>query len=121
MNSNTELGEFLKVRRALVSPAGDGGPRRRVPGLRREEVALGVQLLQVGSVPGAVAVASQSERALEDRLAAARAGELLLDPARARQRVLHLSERRQRCPAVREGRLVAPRPGRVHLRGQPPA
>ncbi|MGO2492608.1 MAG: helix-turn-helix transcriptional regulator [Glutamicibacter arilaitensis] len=40
MNSNTELGEFLKVRRALVSPAGDGGPRRRVPGLRREEVAV---------------------------------------------------------------------------------
>ncbi|MGZ2225225.1 hypothetical protein [Glutamicibacter sp. HZAU] len=40
MNSNTELGEFLKARRALVSPAGDGGPRRRVPGLRREEVAV---------------------------------------------------------------------------------
>ncbi|WP_411730711.1 helix-turn-helix transcriptional regulator [Paeniglutamicibacter sp.] len=39
MNAGTELGEFLKVRRALVSPAGDGGPRRRVPGLRREEVA----------------------------------------------------------------------------------
>ncbi|MDO2934804.1 helix-turn-helix transcriptional regulator [Paeniglutamicibacter sulfureus] len=39
MTAGTELGEFLKVRRALVSPAGDGGPRRRVPGLRREEVA----------------------------------------------------------------------------------
>lgn len=34
-----ELGEFLRARRALMSPAGDGGPRRRVPGLRREEVA----------------------------------------------------------------------------------
>src|SRR5690606_36844334 len=40
LDSNTELGEFLKARRALVSPAGDGGPRRRVPGLRREEVAV---------------------------------------------------------------------------------
>lgn len=39
MNPGTELGEFLKVRRALVLPAGDGGPRRRVPGMRREEVA----------------------------------------------------------------------------------
>ncbi|GGG60222.1 transcriptional regulator [Kocuria dechangensis] len=39
MTPGTELGEFLKARRALASPAGDGGPRRRVPGLRREEVA----------------------------------------------------------------------------------
>src|SRR5690606_1205907 len=40
LDSNTELGEFLRARRALVSPGGDGGPRRRVPGLRREEVAV---------------------------------------------------------------------------------
>ncbi|MCV9994294.1 helix-turn-helix transcriptional regulator [Paeniglutamicibacter sp. ZC-3] len=39
MIPGTELGEFLKARRALVLPAGDGGPRRRVPGMRREEVA----------------------------------------------------------------------------------
>lgn len=39
MNPGTELGEFLKARRALIQPAGDGGPRRRVPGMRREEVA----------------------------------------------------------------------------------
>ena len=39
MSTGTELGEFLRARRALTSPAGDGGPRRRVPGLRREEVA----------------------------------------------------------------------------------
>lgn len=39
MSPGTELGEFLKARRALVPPPGDGGPRRRVPGLRREEVA----------------------------------------------------------------------------------
>ncbi|WP_129843221.1 helix-turn-helix transcriptional regulator [Streptomyces sp. RFCAC02] len=38
----TELGEFLRSRRARVRPADVGlptGPRRRVPGLRREEVA----------------------------------------------------------------------------------
>lgn len=40
LDSNTELGEFLRARRALVGPGGDGGPRRRVPGLRREEVAV---------------------------------------------------------------------------------
>lgn len=39
MTPGTELGEFLKARRALVAPIGDGGPRRRVAGLRREEVA----------------------------------------------------------------------------------
>lgn len=39
----TELGEFLKARRARVSPADVGmppGERRRTPGLRREEVAV---------------------------------------------------------------------------------
>jgi transcriptional regulator with XRE-family HTH domain len=38
-----ELGRFLKARRALVHPEEVGlapGPRRRTPGLRREEVAL---------------------------------------------------------------------------------
>ncbi|GAA2954487.1 helix-turn-helix transcriptional regulator [Glutamicibacter bergerei] len=39
MTPGTELGDFLKARRALVAPSGDGGPRRRVAGLRREEVA----------------------------------------------------------------------------------
>jgi len=40
--TSTELGGFLKVRRDRVQPADvglPGGPRRRVPGLRREEVA----------------------------------------------------------------------------------
>ena len=38
-----ELGEFLKARRARLSPGDFGmprGTRRRTPGLRREEVAL---------------------------------------------------------------------------------
>lgn len=39
MSTDRELGAFLKARRALVAPPLDGGPRRRVPGLRREEVA----------------------------------------------------------------------------------
>ncbi|MFF1696487.1 helix-turn-helix transcriptional regulator [Streptomyces sp. NPDC058257] len=40
--TGTELGEFLQARRAAVSPSSAGLPdtgRRRVPGLRREEVA----------------------------------------------------------------------------------
>ncbi|MDI3331000.1 MAG: helix-turn-helix transcriptional regulator [Micrococcus sp.] len=37
--SGTELGDFLRARRALVGPPRHGGGRRRVPGLRREEVA----------------------------------------------------------------------------------
>ncbi|WP_049566312.1 helix-turn-helix domain-containing protein [Nonomuraea sp. SBT364] len=43
MNRNNALGEFLRARRELVSPGELGlpaGPRRRVAGLRREEVAL---------------------------------------------------------------------------------
>lgn len=43
MDRNNALGEFLGARRALVSPATVGLPddgSRRVPGLRREEVAL---------------------------------------------------------------------------------
>ncbi|WP_239076944.1 helix-turn-helix transcriptional regulator [Actinocatenispora rupis] len=39
----TELSDFLKARRAAVQPADAGlpaGPRRRTPGLRREEVAV---------------------------------------------------------------------------------
>src|SRR5688500_19232345 len=40
---NTALGEFLRARRALVRPEQVGlpaGSRRRVPGLRRDEVAV---------------------------------------------------------------------------------
>jgi transcriptional regulator with XRE-family HTH domain len=40
--ANKELGEFLRARRALLTPAAAGvvtGGRRRVPGLRREELA----------------------------------------------------------------------------------
>ncbi|MDI5971095.1 helix-turn-helix transcriptional regulator [Streptomyces sp. SL13] len=39
---NELLGEFLRTRRALVEPSGEnlsGGTRRRVPGMRREEIA----------------------------------------------------------------------------------
>jgi transcriptional regulator with XRE-family HTH domain len=43
-NRNSELGDFLRARRAALSPQDTGvatyGKERRVPGLRREEVAL---------------------------------------------------------------------------------
>ncbi|MET0492083.1 MAG: helix-turn-helix transcriptional regulator [Actinoplanes sp.] len=49
MNSKPQLGEFLKTRRARLQPAdvglSDFGERRRVPGLRRDEL---VQLAGVG-------------------------------------------------------------------------
>ncbi|MEU7460802.1 MULTISPECIES: helix-turn-helix domain-containing protein [Streptomyces] len=43
MGSNNELGEYLRARRAMVTPRDVGlldGGDRRVPGLRRDEVAL---------------------------------------------------------------------------------
>jgi transcriptional regulator with XRE-family HTH domain len=44
MNANRQLGEFLQTRRAQLRPEDAGiatyGDRRRVPGLRREELAL---------------------------------------------------------------------------------
>ncbi|MBL0886158.1 helix-turn-helix domain-containing protein [Myceligenerans indicum] len=43
MSSSTPLGDYLKARRRLVTPEDVGlprGTRRRVPGLRREELAL---------------------------------------------------------------------------------
>src|SRR5690606_26778273 len=49
VTSNTELGLFLRSRRACVTPAEVGlpaGGRRRVPGLRREE---GAVLANVGT------------------------------------------------------------------------
>ncbi|MFD1047186.1 transcriptional regulator, partial [Kibdelosporangium lantanae] len=43
MDPRTELSEFLRTRRARLRPADVGlpeyGRRRRVPGLRREELA----------------------------------------------------------------------------------
>jgi transcriptional regulator with XRE-family HTH domain len=38
MSAGNEFGDFLKARRAALAPDGDG-PRRHVPGLRREEIA----------------------------------------------------------------------------------
>ena len=43
MDRRAELGEFLRARREALPPTEVGlpaGPRRRTPGLRREEVAL---------------------------------------------------------------------------------
>ncbi|HBX77362.1 MAG TPA: transcriptional regulator [Acidimicrobiaceae bacterium] len=43
MRNSPELAEFLRLRRATITPAEAGlptGPRRRTPGLRREELAM---------------------------------------------------------------------------------
>jgi transcriptional regulator with XRE-family HTH domain len=66
MNGKTELGDFLLARRSQLRPEDAGvptyGERRRVPGLRREELALlaGVSAsyytrLEQGQLPGASA------------------------------------------------------------------
>src|SRR3954465_11359632 len=92
------LGEFLRVRRASVPPAEHGMPagQRRVPGLRREEVAMlaGVSTdyyvrLEKGNVAGV------SEQVLN-----AVAGALQLDEA---ERV-HLSNLVRAGRAGRDGR-----------------
>ena len=95
-----EIREFLTTRRARITPeqAGlpvYGGDRRRVPGLRREEVAL---------------LAGISPRVLR--------------PPRARQRHRRLRERHRRHrprPAARRGRAGAPARPAPHRRHDPPA
>ena len=83
MATNTQVRDFLTSRRARVTPEGAGlpahGGNRRVPGLRREEVALlaGVSVdydnrLERGNLAGV------SESVLD---AVARARFLFLDPA----------------------------------------
>ena len=95
-----QIREFLSTRRARISPeqAGlpvYGGDRRRVSGLRREEVAV---------------LAGISQR--------------VLHPARARQRHRRLRERHRRHrprAAARRGRAGAPARPDPHRRHDPPA
>ncbi len=75
-----ELGRFLRSRRERLSPADvdlPGGPRRRVKGLRREEVAV---LANVGTTWYTWLEQGRDVRASEQVLEAL-AGALLLDPA----------------------------------------
>ena len=109
MNAANDLGEFLTSRRAKVTPEQAGLPsygQRRVPGLRREEVAslAGVSVdyykrLERGNAPGA------SDSVLE-----ALAGALQLDDA----------ERAHLHDLARAANPVAPKPRRrAHQKVRP--
>lgn len=132
VETRTEAREFLKSRRAKLSPQGSGlasvGARRRVPGLRREEVAAlaGVSVdyytrLEKGrletaspAVLDAIARALQldaAERSHLHSLARAARGELPDDvagskDAAVRDQLRWLLDAMGACPAyVRNGRL----------------
>ncbi|MGH9062003.1 MAG: helix-turn-helix domain-containing protein, partial [Acidimicrobiales bacterium] len=78
MNSENLIGQFLRARRELVDPAELGleiGPRRRVAGLRREEVAL----LAGVSTDYYVHLEQGRERRPSAQVVASLAGALLLD------------------------------------------
>ncbi|MER7578852.1 helix-turn-helix transcriptional regulator [Kitasatospora sp. NPDC097691] len=107
MTANS-LGDYLRARRALVSPGDVGLPptgRRRVPGLRREEVA---ELVGLSTDYYVRLEQGRAERPSEEVLAALGRA-LLLGPAeRAHLRDL---ARPQRRTAVRDGREAGRKAG----------
>jgi transcriptional regulator with XRE-family HTH domain len=131
MDRRTELSDFLRTRRARVSPADAGiataGERRRVPGLRREELALlaGVSVdyyvrLEQGrggvhpsdSVLGALARALRLDEAEHAHLRRLARAPLLERPAgrarpqRVRPEVQRLLDRMADVPAFVLGRRM---------------
>ncbi|WBQ03459.1 helix-turn-helix domain-containing protein [Kribbella sp. CA-293567] len=100
MDASGPLGDFLRARRARLRPEDVGlrdfGPRRRVPGLRREELA---QLAGVGVSYYARLEQGQSRSASPDVLEAiARA--LRLDPAE-QEHLERLAKASRRTPKAR--------------------
>lgn len=103
--SKPELGEFLQARRAAVSPAAagipDSGRRRRVPGLRREEVAALVGLSTDYYVRLEQGRGGRPSESVLDAIAAA----LLLDPSQ-REHLYHLAHPPQRRSRQRPPRIA---------------
>lgn len=104
--SKSELGEFLKARRAAVSPSSAGipdtGSRRRVPGLRREEVAALVGLSTDYYVRLEQGRGGRPSESVLEAIAAV----LLLDDTE-REHLRHLAHPRRRAQWVAPERLVA--------------
>jgi transcriptional regulator with XRE-family HTH domain len=97
--SSSDLGAFLKVRRALLSPLDVGRPdstRRRVPGLRRSEVA---ELAQI-SIEYYIEFEQGRGRRPSDQVVAALARALRLDRDE-RDYLFGLAESRRRRSQVR--------------------
>ena len=107
MSRSEQLGEFVRTRRARVSPelvGLDAGARRRVPGLRREELA---QLAHV-SIDYVVRLEQgRIGRPSPDILEALARG-LLLDPVE-RRHLFHLAATSE--PAGGDGTGARVRPG----------
>jgi transcriptional regulator with XRE-family HTH domain len=107
LDPRNELSEFLRTRRARLQPEDVGlpyfGVRRRVPGLRREELA------QLAGVSAAyyTRLEQGNARNVSAAVLEAIADALRLDRAE-REHLDHLAK-----PARRRGRAVPPRPQRV--------
>ncbi|SEM52549.1 helix-turn-helix transcriptional regulator [Streptacidiphilus jiangxiensis] len=107
LDPRNELSEFLRTRRARLQPEDVGlpyfGARRRVPGLRREELA------QLAGVSAAyyTRLEQGNARNVSAAVLEAIADALRLDRAE-REHLDHLAK-----PAPRRGRAVPPRPQRV--------
>jgi transcriptional regulator with XRE-family HTH domain len=117
MDADSQLGEFLRARRELARPADLGLPdsgRRRVPGLRREEVAM----LAGVSTDYYVRLEQGRERHPSDEVLTALAGVLGLDEdALAHLRQLAAPRPRRRRAQPRPERAS---PGLLSLLGQWP-
>lgn len=94
------LGDFLRARRALVDPPRHGGGRRRVPGLRREEVAA---LARV-STDYYTRLEQGRHRRPSDSVLAALAGALELDDLATR----HLFDLARSVPVSARGTVPEP-------------
>ncbi|MEU9125702.1 helix-turn-helix transcriptional regulator [Streptomyces sp. NPDC048506] len=109
MDAPTALGDFLRTRRARLRPEDVGlvsyGTRRRVPGLRREELA---QLAGVSVAYYTRLEQGQSHNASEGVLDALARALRLTGDERTHLRALARPARAQRRPAVRHERV---RPG----------
>ncbi|WP_102418779.1 helix-turn-helix transcriptional regulator [Mycobacterium sp. 4858] len=105
--SKSELGEFLQARRAAVSPtvAGlpDTGQRRRVPGLRREEVAAMVGLSTDYYVRLEQGRGGRPSESVLDAIAAA----LMLDTTE-REHLYRLAHPPRQRPRARRERVSPP-------------
>ena len=111
MDSDNLLGQFLRARRGLVRPEDLGmpaGDRRRVPGLRREEVAMLAGL----STDYYVRLEQGRERNPSAQVLDALAGALTLDD----DAIAHLHQLARPLPARERRRRRAPRLGTGLLR-----
>ncbi|WUH89011.1 helix-turn-helix transcriptional regulator [Streptomyces sp. NBC_00433] len=122
MNAHGQLADFLQARRGRLSPADVGlptyGDRRRVPGLRREELAL---LAGVSAPYYARLEQGQSHNASPEILDALATALRLDDSERAHLHLLAELPRRRRTPRPRPERMSAATRALLTALGDTPA